>query len=143
MKMTEKKKKIGFWILLAALGLVLSCKGNSTPSALAADEVELSSEQMQTAESMLAAYEDLRTALAADKLGDAPKLAEQLVKQINALKNAGPATIAKILTEIHKRASALKPNDKPDDIRRAFGGLSREVISLLVQIPSLKKGRHG
>lgn len=61
------------------------------------------------------------------------------LRNFDKLKNAGPATIAKILTEIHKRASALKPNDMPDDIHRAFGGLSREVTSLLVQVPSLKK----
>jgi Cu(I)/Ag(I) efflux system membrane fusion protein len=118
-------------IRFVALAVLPSFACTST-NALAAPPVASAPLDSAKAEVMLADYEALRAALAADKLGQAPALAAKIAASAKA---AGQK-------QMSSAALTIKTGQSADDTRRAFGELSKGLVALLVAHPKLAAGRH-
>lgn len=104
----------------------------SSANAPAAQPVASATLDSAKAEIMLGDYEALRAALAADKLDQVPALAAKVAASAKAADQKQMASTA--LT--------IKAGQSADDSRRAFGELSKALVTLLVAHPKLAAKRH-
>jgi hypothetical protein len=118
-------------IRIVALAILPSFACTSA-NARAAQPVAAATLDSAKAETMLGDYEVLRAALAADKLDQAPALAVKLAASAKAAKQK----------QIAGAASSIKAGQSGDDLRRAFGEISKSLVALLVAHPNLAAKRH-
>lgn len=105
-------------------------------------KAHLSSEALAHVESILGDYEALRAALAGDRISDVSSIAIRLEQSIKTSKVQMPEAIKNHLDSVGLTATKLKTIKSADDIRAAFGELSRPVVTLLTEQSTLARGRY-
>jgi hypothetical protein len=131
------------WVatLLAVFGAA-SCNksGEATPEGSGASS--LSPEAKSAADEVLNAYELLRAQLAADAVVEVPVLAERIERAATSMAKSGPAALQPQAVALAASARLLRQTKELPKLREAFGEVSRQLISILVIEPSLRRGRH-
>ena len=102
----------------------------------------LSPEARALADEVLNAYEALRARLAADAVADVPALAERLERAATGMARAAPASLQPRAVALGASARLLRETKELEKLREAFGEVSRQLVSILVIEPSLRRGRH-
>jgi Cu(I)/Ag(I) efflux system membrane fusion protein len=128
------------WFCLTAgvaMGL-MACGGE----AASVQPATLTDETTVSVEAALADYEALRAAFAADKLQEVGALAAALETSANKAGSTAPAGVSQRLAEMATGAAAVKAEGPSDGRRKSFGEISRAVVALGVENPSLQVGRH-
>jgi hypothetical protein len=93
---------------------------------------------------VLASYEQVRIALADDRLADATSPATALKGAAEKAAANAPAALTGHLRGIATAAGALSSPSAGDGaaLRKAFGEVSRHVVALIEADPTLAEGRH-
>ncbi len=92
---------------------------------------------------VLASYEQIRATLAQDRAKiRAPSL--QLAGAAQVAMNTAPETLRKPLADLSSSSQKLATmiTDDVDEVRVAFGEVSRAVVAMLAAEPSLREGRY-
>lgn len=127
------------WLCLTAgvaLGLT-ACGGEAASVQMAT----LTDERTVSVEAVLADYEALRAAFAADKLQEVGALAVALETSANKAGGTAPG-MSQRLAEMATGAAAVKAEGPSEGRRKSFGEISRAVVALGAENPSLQVGRH-
>lgn len=115
-------------------------KADATTTANTA--VTLNAEVSAQLNTVLAAYEELRDALAGDRLSDVSTIATRIEQTTIKAKQNAPSDIKSHLEKMETTAVKLKTGGSADDLRLLFGDLSRSVVSVLSTHSTLARGRH-
>lgn len=124
---------------VACCAAVVGCEKRSE-----GPDANLSPAARSNLEATLAAYEDLRSALAHDDTSELPALASRLAKAADEAGEASPQSLRPALNSLSASARALGKAD-PDDIaaaRSAFAEVSRQSVAILEADGSLRQGRR-
>ena len=133
-------------LTLAACGSEDS--GGGAPSTAPEPEAETRAEPSESGAAavapVLAAYEQVRAHLAADRGAEATAAAGTLRTAATAAASAAPEAMRAHLGAIASAATALGAASADDlgGLRNAFGSVSRPLVALLVDNPELREGRH-
>ena len=132
------------WIaaVLAALGAAACKKSGGDQTQGTSETSGLSPEAKSAADEVLNAYEAMRAQLAADAVAEVPALAERLERAATGLARSVPASIQPRAVALGASARLLRETKELPKLREAFGEVSRQLVSILVIEPSLRKGRH-
>lgn len=129
----------GMWksSLLAASFLLVACGSSESV------EAQARAPWMDAVTPVLESYERLRVGLAADRL-DVATEATRLASAASAAASGAPADAAPALTALAAAATSLAATSggEGDDVRRAYGEVSRHLVALLTQSSALRGGRH-
>ena len=129
--------------LLTVILFVLTCTGFSCDGKpTAAQQSTLDTEVSARVIVVLSDYEKMRAALAQDRHSDVAGIATELDTSVKAAAQGAPAKVADRLNEMAKAALTMAPEKNTETQRKVFGDLSRAAVSLLLDHPSLTKGRH-
>lgn len=114
------------------------------PAAAAEEHAGLTDGTRSSMETVLVAYEQVRAGLAADQLESALQAAARIETSAREAAGKAPPNLRPHLDAIAGAATRLKgaSKDKPDEVRRLFGEVSRHVLELLVSERSLASGRY-
>jgi len=104
----------------------------------------LSPEARTAVDDALAAYEQLRAQLAADKTESVTEMATQLERAATRAAAVIPAPLQARAQAVASSALRLKDTagKNADEIRSSFGEVSRAVVALISAEPALAQGRH-
>lgn len=122
-----------------------SAQGSAEPAAAGTTEgTALSDDARRAIETVLGTYEQVRADLAADRIDDAVRAAGRIEAAAREASGKAPARLRPHLDRLTAAAASLKsaPADRPDEVRRLFGEVSRPVVALLAADPSLAGGRY-
>lgn len=94
----------------------------------------------------LARYEEIRALLVDDKLAQTKEPAAKLATAAEKASKKGGASLKAHLDALAKAARAFEEQvakeASPDEVRKAYGEVSRAVVALIHAAPSLRQGRH-
>jgi hypothetical protein len=128
--------------LLAALGAGACDKSGAAKPEESAGPSALSPEAKSAADEVLNAYESLRAQLAADAVAEVPPLAERLERAATDLARTAPASLQPHAVALRASTRLLRETQELEKLRTGFGEVSRQLVSILVIEPSLRRGRH-
>jgi hypothetical protein len=128
--------------LLVALGTGACNKSGTDQPEGTSEPSGLSPEARSAADEVLNAYEALRAQLAADAVAEVPALSERLEKGATDMARNSPASLQPRAVALSASARLLRETKELPKLREAFGEVSRQLVSILVIEPSLRKGRH-
>lgn len=132
------------WCVLTLACVTAGCQQEGAQAQPATARFTLSAPALQKAEQVLASYENVRALLAKDEIA-------AIVTDTNSMQRAAEEAAAladtqgqSVLRAIAKAAKVLAAMDKgnADDVRKAYGEVSRHIVALLGAVPSLQQGRH-
>ena len=124
-------------LFTAPLVFATGCGSTPSTASTAVDDAQRTAKL----ESVLADYEAVRAALAADKLGDVPALATTLENSAKAAQPHASGSAAEPIAAILRDIQPLKRPGEPDEVRRHFGDLSHSIVSILAADESLRATR--
>ncbi len=138
-----KKRTVLLSLVSFVAPLFLGCSGAEAPTTTPppAAAAAMSADVSARVEASLADYASLQGALAADRLADVAGIAARLAASANAAREGAPTPVSGRLGEMATAAASLQAGGSDDDQRRAFGEISRAVVSLLSENAALTKGR--
>jgi hypothetical protein len=129
-------------LALLAVFCAASCNKSGEPAPEGTGASSLSPEAKSAADEVLSAYELLRAQLAADAVAEVPGLAERLERAATSMAKSGPAALQPQAVALAASSRLLRQTKELPKLREAFGEVSRQLVSILVIEPSLRRGRH-
>ncbi len=130
------------WALALFLLLPAGACNKSSEAGPEGTGAALSPEAKSAADEVLTAYELVRAQLAADAIVEVPGLAERLERGATSMARSAPASLQPRAVALGASARLLRESKELPKLREAFGEVSRQLVSIVVIEPSLRKGRH-
>lgn len=144
--MKTKSLRTTLWfsaMLMVVLTVGGGCTEEGASAQPAAVRFTLSAAAQGKVEQALASYENVRAKLAKDDIAgivtDAGNL-ERAATEAAAVSAPEGQALLKALSAASKQLKDM-PKSNPDDVRKAFGEVSRHVVQLIVAVPALAQGR--
>lgn len=131
----------GTTTLLAMLLLGSACRREDQPEVAPVVQT-LTPESREGLERVLADYDRIQRALAADRLDGVAAAAMSLALAAKGLIPRVPVRLREPLNGLTSAAQQVAASTMIADARRAFGDLSRHAIALVAEAPELGEGRR-
>ncbi len=134
------------WPMAAALWCVIGCDQSGAGAASAQPTIAtfaLSAAAAGKVEQALASYENVRAKLAKDDVAGIVADSGTLERAASEAAGLSAPDAQPVLKALATTAKQLKemPKSDADAVRKAFGEVSRNVMTLLIAVPSLRQGR--
>lgn len=136
------KRLLLHWIgrTLVTCALLMACSQSSgqTPDKEAAASTETGFA------GLLSNYEAAREALAADRIADAVSIAKHIESSAKNAKASVAAAQQATMDALIKAAATLAQTSKDDEsaVRRGFGEVSKQLVSILRAVPKYREGLY-